>query len=198
VYDVDGVAERLGADLVGFDERSSSINAMRAADAVYFMKTHRQRDSQVDESDPAICLVRDGRDGMVSYAHLTSEGDATQFAPMLRSLICRHDEVGTGNWGRNILSWLLPPADHRLVLRYEDLVCDPEGAVNHLMAKLLPQLTPLDRAQIPSFAQLQTVDDRSFRAGASGSHLIDLPEELCQLFWTQPENREAMQLLNYT
>jgi Sulfotransferase domain len=137
VYDVDGVAERLGADLVGFDERPSSINAMRAADAVYFMKTHRQRDSQVDESDPAICLVRDGRDAMVSYAHLTSEGDATQFAPMLRSLICRHDEVGTGNWGRNVLSWLLPPADHLLVLRYEDLVCDPEGAVNHLMAKLL-------------------------------------------------------------
>lgn len=75
VYDVDGVAERLGSDLIGAVDRPAPIEAMRESDEVYFVKTHRQRDSQVDEADRAICLVRDGRDALVSWARMASFSD---------------------------------------------------------------------------------------------------------------------------
>jgi hypothetical protein len=52
VYDVDGVAARLGPDSVGY------------ADVSEFVKTHRPRDPA--DEDPAICLIRDGRDAVVS------------------------------------------------------------------------------------------------------------------------------------
>jgi hypothetical protein len=44
VYDVDGVSERLGRDMVGFTERPASIEVMRESSGVHFLKTHRQRD----------------------------------------------------------------------------------------------------------------------------------------------------------
>ena len=47
VYDVDGVAARLGADLIGFEERPAAVEAMREAQEVYFVKTHRPRGDQV-------------------------------------------------------------------------------------------------------------------------------------------------------
>ncbi|MEV0310636.1 hypothetical protein [Nonomuraea fuscirosea] len=43
VYVVDGVAARLGPDLIGLRERSSSIEEMRASERLHFVKTHRQR-----------------------------------------------------------------------------------------------------------------------------------------------------------
>jgi hypothetical protein len=99
VYDVDGVAERLGQDLVGFTERAE-IEALRASTEVHFVKTHRQRDDQVDEADKAICLVRDGRDALVSWARLVSEQAAGGgFEARLREMLNRSDEVGTGSWG---------------------------------------------------------------------------------------------------
>jgi len=84
---VDGVAERLVRELVGYTDRVASIEAMRAAPDVHFVKTHRQRDADVDESDPAICLVRDGRDAVVSWARLLSEADPGRFEPQMRALI---------------------------------------------------------------------------------------------------------------
>jgi hypothetical protein len=84
VYDVDGVAQRLGADMVGFTERPATTEVMRASDEVHFVKTHRQRDDQIDETDPAICLVRDGRDALVSWARLTSEADSGRYQSELR------------------------------------------------------------------------------------------------------------------
>jgi hypothetical protein len=103
VYDVDGVAERLGADMVGFTERPAAIEVMRASTEVHFVKTHRQRDDQIKETDPATCLVRDGRDALVSWARLTSEADSNRYEPELRRMIASRDTIGTGSWGRNVL-----------------------------------------------------------------------------------------------
>jgi hypothetical protein len=59
IYDLDGVAERLGKDLIAFTDRPGSLAELRASDELHFTKTHRQRDADIDENDPAICLVRD-------------------------------------------------------------------------------------------------------------------------------------------
>jgi hypothetical protein len=197
VYDVDGVAERLGSHLVGFTERPAAIEAMRDSTEVHFVKTHRQRDDQVDEADKAVCLVRDGRDSLVSWARLASEADGARFESELHAMITRLDEVGTGSWGRNVLSWLLPPAPQRVVLRYEELVQKPRAAVERVIHTLTPQLRPAADVQIPSFTELQQADDRFFRRGLTNTHRDELPEELHQLFWAQPDNVAAMQLLGY-
>jgi hypothetical protein len=197
VYDVDGVAERLGPDLVGFTGRPAAIDVLRQSTVVHFIKTHRQRDDDVDETDRAICLVRDGRDALVSWARLVSETDGGPFEDSLRTLINRRDKVGTGSWGRNVLSWLRPRAPHRAVLRYEELIREPRAAAGQVMAAVAPDLRSLAGSRIPSFAELHRIDDGFFRSGRTGTHRNELPDELHELFWSKPDNVAAMRLLGY-
>lgn len=197
VYDVDGVAERLGKDLIGFTDRPGSLAELRASDEPHFIKTHRQRDVDVDENDPAICLVRDGRDALVSWARQASEQDPSSYEAELRERILRVGAVGTGSWGNNVLSWVQPPAPHRVVLRYEDLIHDPRAAVTPIVAALAPALILRPDAAIPSLDELRRHDDRFFRRGRTGSHHDELPASLHQLFWSRADNRAAMTLLGH-
>jgi sulfotransferase family protein len=197
VYDVDGVAARLGADLIGFTERPGELADLRASDEPHFIKTHRQRDADVDERDHAICLVRDGRDALVSWARQTSEDDPGRYEAELGTKILRDTPVGTGSWGSNVLSWLRPPAVHRIVLRYEDLTRDPWAVVPPVITRLAPRLTVRPDASIPSLNELRRHDDRFFRRGRTGSHHDELPASLHDLFWSRPDNQAAMALLGY-
>jgi hypothetical protein len=197
VYDVDGVAARLGPDLIGYTDRPATIEAMRASDQVHFIKTHRQRDTQIAATDRAICLVRDGRDALVSWARMASEQDPGRYATELRAMITRQDTAGTGSWGRNVLSWLQPPAPHRIMLRYETLTREPAATVEQVVAALVPHLRPRTDVRIPSFAELHQTDGRFFRTGRTATHHDELPDDLHQLFWNQPDNAAAMQLLGY-
>jgi hypothetical protein len=197
VYDVDGVAERLGNELIGFTDRPGSLSELRAADDPHFVKTHRQRDAEVDEDDRAICLVRDGRDALVSWARQASEADPDTYEDELRSKILRATAVGTGSWGANVLSWLRPPAPHRVILRYEDLIRDPQAAVNPIIATVAPGLGLRPEAVIPSLDELRGHDALFFRRGRTGSHHDELPTESHQLFWSQIDNQAAMALLSY-
>jgi hypothetical protein len=110
VYDVDGVARRVGEALVGYEDRPGSYEAMRRSATLHFIKTHRQRDHRVDDADRAICLVRDGRDALVSCARQRSEADGSQYRTMLQDLIEAPGAKGTGSWGRNVLSWAQSPS----------------------------------------------------------------------------------------
>ena len=197
VYDVDGVAERLGKDLIGFTDRPGSLAEMRASDEPHFVKTHRQRDADIDQNDQAICLVRDGRDALVSWARQASEHDPGSYEAELRKKILRVSTAGTGSWGTNVLSWLRPPAPHRIVLRYEDLVRDPRAVVTPIIAAVAPALTLRPNAAIPSLDELRRHDDRFFRRGRTGSHQNELPAPLHQLFWSRTDNQAAMALLGY-
>jgi hypothetical protein len=198
VYDVDGVAERLGAELIGYTGRPGSLADMRASDEPHFIKTHRQRDADVDENDPAICLVRDGRDALVSWARQASEEDPNNYEAELRAKISRVSTTGTGSWGSNVLSWLRPPAPHRIVLRYEDLIRDPRAAVTPIIAAVAPALAQRPNAAIPSLDELRRHDDRFFRRGRIGSHHDELPAGPHELFWSRSDNQAAMTLLGYT
>ena len=196
IYDVDGVAERLGKDFLGFEERPGTFEAMRASDKVHFIKTHAQRDERVDEADLAICLVRDGRDSLVSWARQVTESDPDHFEARLAGMINNSDARGTGSWGNNVLSWLETPASHREVLSYEALITHPRAAVERAVAGVAPDLLQDNEVEIPSFAELQTLDDRFFRRGYVGTHRRELPDHLHELFWSRPDNVAAMQLLN--
>jgi hypothetical protein len=53
----------------------------------------------------------------------------------------------------------------------------------------------LPDARIPSFTELKRTDTRFSRRGKTGTHRDELPRELHELFWSQPDNRAAVELL---
>jgi hypothetical protein len=198
IYDVDGVADRLGADLIGATDRPAALATLRASADVHFVKTHRTRDADVSDDDPAICLVRDGRDALVSWARLSSEDDPARYESDLRAKILAEPGHGTGSWGANVLSWLEPPSPARAILRYEDLIADPVTTVTSVVSTVAPTLTPLPNPEIPTHADLrQQSDPRFFRRGQVGSHQTELPADLHTLFWSRADNRAAMTLLGH-
>ena len=134
VYDVDGVAVRLGEDFVGFKERDATYERMRASDEVHLVKTHGPRGGDVHEDDAALCLVRDGRDALVSWARQRSEDDPSRYEDELRALIDSPRATRPGQWGSNVLSWLEPSADRRVLLRFENLVDAPRESVSDAMS----------------------------------------------------------------
>lgn len=195
VYDVDGVAKRLGQEFVGFESRPASYDEMRSSSAIHFVKTHRQRDSDVNAEDRAICLVRDGRDCLVSWARMESEAEPDLYESKLREMIDRTGPIGTGSWGANVLSWLVPEMPKRVVLRYEELIASPEAATRRIVGDLVPDLRPVEGACAPEFATLRETDDKFFRRGLVGSYRDELPSELHARFWSRPDNLAAMALL---
>jgi hypothetical protein len=205
VYDDDDpVAQRVGPNLIGY--RPKPVDRARMADdaRVHFLKTHKRRKG---DGYPAIYLVRDGRDAVVSHARLRAASDPaagrmglTCFEMQLREEITRPyipGQPSSGSWGGNVLSWLDHGAAPLAVLRYEELVADPRGAAQRAVAALVANLVPVAGAEIPSFGDLHAIDPEFFRRGEVGSHRDEMPEDLHELFWAQPENARAMQLLGY-
>ncbi len=205
VYDDDDpVALRVGPALVGYRPKPIDRAAMRDSAEVYFTKTHKRRKG---DSYRALYLVRDGRDAVVSKAHLQaseenlSSGDyQKRFEDLLREEITRPYIAGqpsSGTWGGNVLSWLGASDTSVALLKYEDLVIDPRGSVARTVSSLLPELVLNAAANIPSFADLHRTDSEFFRRGAVGVYRDEMPSELQELFWAQPENAMAMKQLRY-
>ncbi len=67
IYDDDDpVAQRVGVGLVGYSRKPPSREEMVESSRIYFTKTHKR---PKNDAFPAIYLVRDGRDALVSLAH---------------------------------------------------------------------------------------------------------------------------------
>jgi hypothetical protein len=203
VYDDDDpVAQRIGPGLVGYRPKPLDRVQMTDTTNVFLVKTHKRCKA---DGYPAICLVRDGRDAVVSRARLdassdeaTDDGD-TRFRDLLREVITRPYVAGqpsSETWGGNVLSWLSCRAPF-VVLRYEDLIVSPRASVEQAVSVLLPGLVANDRARIPSFSELKEIDPGFFRRGAVESHRDEMPDDLHDLFWKQPDNRAAMLELGY-
>lgn len=61
---------RLGPELIGAVDRPGGLAALRDSGDIHFVKTHRRLDADVAAVDRAVCLVRDGRDALVSWARI--------------------------------------------------------------------------------------------------------------------------------
>lgn len=204
IYDDDDpVAQRVGPSLVGYRPKPERAVMSDSAE-VYFTKTHKRRKG---DGYRAIYLVRDGRDAVVSHAHLRlsqqqavdSDSQAT-FETFLREEITRpylEGQPSSGTWGGNVLSWLGAVEASVALLRYEDLIVDPRGSVERAVSSLLPELVPSADAVIPTFSELHSVDPLFFRRGSAQSYRDEMSEDLHELFWAQPENATAMRLLRY-
>jgi hypothetical protein len=203
VYDVDGVAVQIGTELMDARDRPGTLDEMRSSPEVHFVKTHRQRDDpSIAEADRAICLARDGRDSVVSWARLNTAQDTgepdyeARFAAEARSIITRRTG-GTASWGQNVLSWQRSAAPQPFWVRFEDLIADPQKTVEAAVNATAPGLRPTENGQIPTFDDLRGLDPGFFRAGKTGTHRTELAPDLQDLFWQQPESAAAMRLLEY-
>lgn len=197
VYDIDAVAERLGRDFVGYVDRPAALDEMRDSDELHFVKTHSARHAAMSDHDRALCIVRDGRDALVSWARLRIAATGGDFSEELRRLIEEPRDRGpafwdSGSWGTNVLSWSSPTAGRSHMMLFDELIEDPTAVLQEAMRTVAPELSATDGIHIPTFEDLQRVDAGFFRRGQVGAHLTELPDDLEAAFWSRDENRLAM------
>ena len=176
-----------------------SHEEMAASDELYFIKNHAL---PPDADSPAIYLLRDGRDALVSYAWFslssqqTAGGmcpDRAAFERALHDLIIdRRSPYGV--WSHHVVAWLARP--RTAVVRFERLIDDPARAVSDSLQQLgieLPE--PSQRGSVPTFAELQAIQPRHYRRGGVGCWQNEFSPHLLQLFWKH--HREGMRAAGY-
>jgi sulfotransferase family protein len=157
------------------------LDAVRYRSEPYFVKTH---DLPRDDS-PALCLIRDGRDALVSYARfvLTYEPAMAQgraFHEVLRILTESRDHFG--GWSGNVRAWCARADGGRSIwLRYEDLLREP-ALLASAMRGLGVELQPTGDAAT-DFASLHRQWPDFFRRGTPGTWRDEMTEELHERFW---------------
>lgn len=162
------------------------------------MKTHGL--PPPGDARPAVYLVRDGRDALTSYAHYAlafvydappAEVTTDRLRETLRNLILERGSA-YGTWAENVEAWA--GRGDTLVVRYEELVADPAGTTDRIVAGLGLTLPVVSEA-LPSFGELKTSDPRFFRRGSAGGWRELFTPELLDLF--REHNGAAMRRFGY-
>jgi hypothetical protein len=177
------------------------------------MKTHSL---PPNKTDPAVYIVRDGRDSLVSYAYfiltqqssrrpdqISSEellekirelilGPRLGVAQKLREFI-RASFPKYGTWSQNVNAWTSRPKT--VVIRFEDLIARPGPVADQLIADLGLDL-PVVSETIPTFQELNAAAKSFFRSGTSGSWSRIFTPDLHALFWKY--NGTTMMRLGYS
>jgi hypothetical protein len=172
---------RVFAGLVGRNGPERDVDSLPADSAIHFVKTH---DLPVADGVPAIALIRDGRDAMVSYTHYflkTEKGIDTptrgEFEDTLEHLI--RDEP-YGGWSRNVNAWA-ERVGYGAMVRYEDLIRDPICIVAKALKRFSLNGGPAN-ATAPSFEELHAAMPWFFRRGTPGGWADEMPVHLEKLF----------------
>lgn len=186
-YSTTGAAERFPDDTarmcqwVGQTELECDVDALLADSGMHFVKTH---DLAREDNCPAIVLVRDGRDAVVSYAHFvlkTEQGvdrpGKDLFEATLREIITGD---AFGGWSANVNGWIDRVGPGRAI-HYEDLLKDPTNIAVAALRRLGFN-GKIDGAVIPSFQELQASIPWFFRKGTSGYWHKEMPRHLQDLF----------------
>ena len=183
-------------------------------DKFKFVKTHL-RPGQLKPNDtkiPAIYIVRDGRDAMVSIAHhrkdLVTPG--SDFEENLLEAIVSEEGSFFGGWSQNAAEWI-ERAD--LIIRFEDLVANPTVVFDRVK-----QLIPLPKGNwenLPNFKHMKSgkpmyggtsklenptfkpeeFAEKFFRKGKSGGWKEEMSLDVQDLFWNHHGN--MMERLGY-
>lgn len=166
----------LPASLVELDRR----------DDIYAVKTHQSPGS---DNYKAVYLVRDGRDAVLSYAHL--QMDFAAFTSQATKRQALHDQMrnmaAQSRWS-DMAAW----QDRALLVKYEDLTADPVAATRVVLKHIGATGTPT----APSFESLHAKDPRYFRKGTSGQWRTNMTREVQKLFWER--HGETMLSFDYT
>jgi hypothetical protein len=171
--------------LVGQPEISWDLRIAVSDPSPWFIKTHGR---PLPGKDPAIVIIRDGRDAVVSYAHFllkTTMGidehkDAQLFESTLERIIIGDDPSAFAGWSRNVSAWLNRPGQSAIV-RYEDLIVDPVATTQAALRRLNVDRPAVRRDAVP-FKTLHEDVGWFFRKGRIGSWQDELPRRLQDLF----------------
>jgi len=150
-----------------------------------WVKTHERAER---DAHPAVYVVRDGRDTLVSYAWFTLNFeralpdpiDPQLFRKTLYDLMVGDSPFGT--WSENVRSWLRRP--NTVVVKFEDLLRDPHAELRRATAGLgLENVAIRENVKLPTFAELHAAKPTFFRQGTSGQWRTDMPPDLLARFW---------------
>jgi hypothetical protein len=158
-----------------------------------FVKTHKL---QEEVQGPAIYIVRDGRDAIVSFARYGGKHfprfEGMDFEQIVVELMER--PKGFGTWSNHVRAWT-ERTEPPVIVHFEELVRDPVRVVGEAISAVevdVP-LTPQGRA--PSFAELQERAPQLFRRGEVGGWRGELSAPLEKKFWRQ--NAAVMKRMGY-
>ena len=178
--------------------RVRTMEQVIASDEPVMLKTHERPDA---DTFPAVYVLRDGRDAMVSYTHfaltVTKQTPAEAITPELFRTtmhdLLAEEQSPYGSWGENVTAWAARPAT--VVVRYEDMVRDPGGEVDRALATIGCR-APRVSDGVPTFDGMKKEDARLVRRGQPGSWKDEFPPELLPLFWKR--NGAVMRRFGYT
>lgn len=145
----------------GGPEGEELIRAAQQSPDVHVLKTHEAPPTD----DPVLHIVRDGRAAVVSYCHYLRdiEGIDVPVEQVLRG------EVYAGSWSDHFRT--LSAYDNRLMVRYEDIVADPDGMAQQIGAFIgRPPSGTFDL----SFDQMKATHPRFFRSGRNDTNVAEL------------------------
>jgi hypothetical protein len=177
------LASRIGHQLHGLPQ-SEFIRTAQESGSTYYVKTH---DLPSDRAR-AIYVVRDGRAAVVSYQHYL-KSFASNEVPLVELLLGFDQFV---SWSEHVESWMEGRSDETLLLHYEALVADPEGAMTQV-AEHLGLGAP--RPARADFAELNALSPNFFRKGDNEANINELGSEEENLFWLL--HGPTMQKLGY-
>jgi hypothetical protein len=161
-------------------ELTSGLNARRGS-PVYAIKTH----SLAKDGSPAIVLVRDGRDALLSHVYFLKRfwGARGSFEPVLARMIDPHDTLGE-DWSAFYEHWLYAASGRTALIRYEELVDRPLEVIWNALARVLGDLiVPRTLDPLPPFAEFHRQKPGFFRRGMIGGWKEEMSPELEATFW---------------
>ena len=187
-------------DVYGVESSTYHLDPNRRVDKNYavfkVVKTHLLPGQlPVETSDwPAVYLVRDGRDSLVSIAHHRKDivAPGTDFYNNLIEATLAQNGSFFGGWSENVRQWAERAS---IVIRFEDLIADPIREVEKL--RQLIDLPPADPTKLPTFQSLRegepaygggkganfnpATNRKHFRKGKVGSWKEEVTPELGRL-----------------
>lgn len=205
----------LGAllDRLGVGPSDDVLSALREHDSPVFLKTHRLPQyihalpekprkpvPEGNEGSPALYLVRDGRDCLVSLAHyLKGISGKSRFQSMSFEEVIYSEMTESrarfGGWSAHVGAWRRRNAPTEIVW-FEELIEDPVEAVE-AATQALGFVLPEQRVAPRSFDALRSRSSKPelLRRGKVGSWRSEFPPHLLDEFWER--HGHEMEALGY-
>ena len=193
------------ASTIGHLPLPDDLDRLARRNELYLVKTHRLDDSA--SPHPAIYIVRDGRDALVSCAHYQLRYGPPRLARALlercpqsvrdavfrRTLSRMVRDARFGGWSRNVAAWHARRGP-TVTVRYEDIVRAPLQALRTACDEIgvVPGGPSRD---LPSFQSLSERWPGMFRRGVAGAWREEMPDDIHEQFWQR--HGDGMRLVGY-
>lgn len=180
-----------------------------------FVKSHLRPFELIpnDNNIPAIYIIRDGRDTVVSMAHQRKDiyEPETKFEDNFIEALIAADGSYFGGWSINVEEWIDRAT---IIIRFEDLIKQPIEQIERITS--FYKLPEAQLEKLPTFSDLkfgkpqygrgkriakdekeeEEIIKKSFRKGKAGGWKEELSEDLHDLFWSY--HRDTMEKCGYT